>query len=140
MTWLDPLIAVGIGLWVLPRTWTLLKASTHILLEGTPAEVDLAKLRTRMESTAGVVGIHDLHVWTLTSGRYILTAHVVTNREASPGLLRTLSEELRTEFKIFHTTLQLEDEVCGDLHEPLHEPASPDVGPHAAPDHDAHKH
>jgi cobalt-zinc-cadmium efflux system protein len=123
-TWLDPLVAVGIGLWVLPRTWTLLKASTHILLEGTPADVDVARLRTRMESTPGVASIHDLHVWTLTSGRYILTAHVVTNASAQSTLCKALSEDLREQFKIFHTTLQLEDESCGDLHAPLHdEPA-----------------
>ena len=118
--WLDPAVAVGIGLWVLPRTWSLLKASTHILLEGTPADVDMAKLRARIESTPGVDAIHDLHVWTLTSGQYVLTAHVVTTGPASPDLLQKLSEELRTGFKISHTTIQREEEKCGDMHEPLH--------------------
>lgn len=115
-TWLDPAVAVGIGLWVLPRTWTLLKASTHILLEGTPADVDMAKLRSRIESTPGVAAVHDLHVWTLTSGRHVLTAHVVTNGAAPPSLVKTLSEELRTGFRISHTTIQLEDAACGDMH------------------------
>lgn len=138
--WLDPLVAVGIGLWVLPRTWTLLKASTHILLEGTPAEVDIAKLRARMEAAPGVAAVHDLHVWTLTSGRYVLTAHVVTKPSAPADLLKTLSDGLRTEFRIFHTTLQLEDEACGELHAPVHEEAPTQPGTHAAHDHDAHKH
>lgn len=115
-TWLDPAVAVGIGLWVLPRTWLLLKASTHILLEGTPVDVDMAKLRSRIESTPGVAAVHDLHVWTLTSGRHVLTAHVVTNGSASPSLVKTLSEELRTGFRISHTTIQLEDAACGDMH------------------------
>lgn len=137
-TWLDTVVAVGIGLWVLPRTWALLKASTHILLEGTPPEVDMVKLRARMESTTGVASIHDLHVWTLTSGRYVLTAHVVTNTLAPPTLLKTLSEELREQFKIFHTTLQLEDESCGDLHGGLHEAAPESV--HPDDDHGDHKH
>jgi cobalt-zinc-cadmium efflux system protein len=138
-TWLDPAVAVAIGLWVLPRTWTLLKASGHILLEGTPAEVDMPKLRARIESTPGVASVHDLHVWTLTSGRYILTAHVVTNALAEPSLLKSLSEELRGEFKIFHTTIQLEDESCGDLHAALHDGPEPEKG-HGEDDHGDHKH
>ena len=138
--WLDPVVAVGIGLWVLPRTWKLLKASTHILLEGTPADVDIPKLRRRIETTSGVAAVHDLHVWTLTSGRHVLTAHVVTNAQAPATLLKTLSEEIRSEFKIFHTTLQLEDEECGDMHAALHD--EPDHGEpsHGHDDHAGHKH
>ena len=119
-TWLDPAVAVGIGLWVLPRTWTLLRASTHILLEGTPADVDVAKLRAQIELKPGVTSVHDLHVWTLTTGRNVLTAHVVRNEKAGDDLLQAISEELKRDFGIFHTTIQLEDESCGDLHEPLH--------------------
>ena len=119
-TWLDPAVAVGIGLWVLPRTWTLLKASTHILLEGAPADVDVAKLRAQIELKPGVTTVHDLHVWTLTTGRNVLTAHVVRNEKAGADLLHTISEELKRDFGIFHTTIQLEDESCGDMHEPLH--------------------
>ena len=118
-TWLDPAVAVGIGLWVLPRTWTLLKASTHILLEGAPADVDVAKLRAQIELKPGVTTVHDLHVWTLTTGRNVLTAHVVRNEKAGADLLETLSEELKRDFGIFHTTIQLEDETCGDMHDTL---------------------
>jgi cobalt-zinc-cadmium efflux system protein len=138
-TWLDPAVAIGIGLWVLPRTWTLLKASTHILLEGTPEDVDLPKLRACLEATPGVSAVHDLHVWTLTSGRYVLTAHVVTNSRAPATLLKTLSEECRTRFKIFHTTLQLEGEACEDMHAALHE-ESADKGPHTEGGQSDHKH
>lgn len=130
--WLDPAVAVAIGLWVLPRTWSLLKESTHILLEGTPAEVDLTKLRASMESATGVTAVHDLHVWTLTSGQNVLTAHVVVSAGAnSRALLGSLSSELRRQFKIDHTTLQLEDESCGDMHGSLHG-ATPE---RAHPDH-----
>ena len=122
-SWVDPLVAVGIGLWVLPRTWTLLKASTHILLEGTPAEVDMAKLRAHIEQQKGVKEIHDIHVWTLTSGRHVLTAHVVIDGTQAPDLLKSLSSTLRDDFKIFHTTIQLEEVACDDLHGPLHGPA-----------------
>ena len=119
-TWLDPAVAVGIGLWVLPRTWTLLKASTHILLEGAPADVDVAKLRAQIELMPGVTTVHDLHVWTLTTGRNVLTAHVVCNEKAGADLLATISTELKRDFGIFHTTIQLEDESCGDMHDTAH--------------------
>lgn len=115
--WLDPLVAVGIGLWVLPRTWTLLKQSTNILLEGTPADVDMDCLRVMVEGTPGVIKMHDLHVWTLTSGRHVLTAHVIVGRAVDrQATLEALSKAIKSEFKIFHTTIQLEDELCEDLH------------------------
>lgn len=117
-SWVDPVVAVGIGLWVLPRTWTLLKASTHILLEGTPRDVDMAKLRATIEAQPGVKGIHDLHVWTLTSTRNVLSAHVIIDGTQAPDLLQVLSKTIREQFKISHTTIQLEDEPCGDLHAP----------------------
>jgi len=120
-TRIDPAVAIGIGLWVLPRTWSLLKASTHILLEGTPSDVDVAKLRACIELEPGVTSVHDLHVWTLTTGRNVLTAHVVRNEKARPELLATISRRCRSEFGIFHTTIQLEDERCGDLHHDHHD-------------------
>ena len=119
--WLDPAVAVGIGLWVLPRTWSLLKASGHILLEGTPADVDTAAMRRRIETFPGVKAVHDLHVWSLTSSRHVCTAHVVTVGAPPPALLNALSTLLREEFEMSHTTIQLEDESCGDLHAPLHD-------------------
>jgi len=119
-TWVDSVVAVGIGLWVLPRTWTLLKASTHILMEGTPEEIDTAKLRAHIEAAPGVTAVHDFHVWTLTSGRSLMTAHVAVNGKASPGFVKTLSDEIVARYGIFHTTIQLEEEGCGDMHEPLH--------------------
>ena len=136
-SWVDPLVAVGIGLWVLPRTWVLLKASTNILLEGTPAEVDVAKLRAAIESRPGVVEVHDLHVWSLTSGRHVLTAHVVADSPRSQELLREISAMLRDEHRIFHTTIQMEDRVCSDLHAPLHSSSPAD---HGSDDHEDHNH
>lgn len=133
--WLDSVVAVGIGLWVLPRTWVLLKATTHILLEGTPAEIDMTKLRAAMESAPGVKAVHDLHVWSLTSGRHVLTAHVVVAVDAPAGLLATLSTALKRDFRLFHTTIQLEDEACGDMHAPLHPPAREAKDEHATQDH-----
>jgi len=63
----DPLISAGIGLFIFPRTWALMREAVGVLLEGTPVGVDIASLRERIGATPGVVGVHDLHVWSLTS-------------------------------------------------------------------------
>ena len=90
--------------------------------EGAPADVDVEDLRGAVLATHGVVAIHDLHIWTLTSQRHVLTAHVVIGGAADrQALLETLSAMLRERFRLAHTTLQLEDEACGDLHAPLHD-------------------
>lgn len=60
--WVDPLVAIGIGLWVLPRTWTLLKDTTQVLLEGVPPGMQLGDIRAAIAATPGVAGVHDLHV------------------------------------------------------------------------------
>ena len=111
--WVDTLVAVGIGLWVLPRTWQLLKASLNILLEGVPEGVDVAEVERSMLAVPGVTGVHDLHIWVLTSGKNALTAHVV-HAEGAGGvaLIDTLKQTLADGFKVFHTTLQLERLAC----------------------------
>ena len=141
--WVDPVVAIGIGLWVLPRTWILLKASTHILLEGTPSEIDLEKLRARIEAHRGVKGIHDLHVWTLTSGRFVLTAHVLVDGTHGTDLPQAIAVSMREEFKVSHCTIQVEDEACGDLDAPGGPPAvHPEGHAHGQDDHghDDHDH
>lgn len=127
--WLDPLVAVAIGFWVLPRAWRLFRETMHILLEGTPADVDLAALRKAMLETTGVVDLHDLHVWTLTSRRHVLTAHVVIDPGADrQAILDHLSSMLLEKFQLGHTTLQLEDEAGAQRHGLLHE-SGPAEGP-----------
>ena len=73
----DPLISAGIGLFIFPRTWLLLREAVGILLEGTPSDVNLVSLREAMNKVTGVAGIHDLHVWTLTSGINAMSVHAV---------------------------------------------------------------
>ncbi len=111
--WVDTLVAVGIGLWVLPRTWLLLKESLNILLEGTPEGVDLDEVTRTMLAVRGVTGVHDLHVWVLTSGKNALTAHVV-HAPAAGGvaLIEAVKTMVAERFKVFHTTLQLEPTAC----------------------------
>ena len=111
--WIDSVVAVGIGVWVLPRTWTLLKESVHILLQGTPRDVDMDSLEKSLGAIPGVAAIHDLHVWSLTSGKDVLSLHVVKN-----GLPRT-EQELLADIEgvvraagIHHSTVQIEAEDC----------------------------
>ncbi len=118
--WVDPLVAIGIGLWVLPRTWALLKETTQILLEGVPRGVDLAELRAAIGATSGVGGVHDLHVWSLTSDDHSLSTHVELAAGADFETVRTaVAQMLRDRYEIEHATIQVEREACGDA-EGLH--------------------
>lgn len=112
-TIVDPIIAVAIGLWVLPRTWVLLKESLNILLEGVPTGVEIGKIAQEMLAVKGVKSIHDLHVWALTSGKPSLTAHVVYEEaQFQDGVRDQLNAKLAERFSIYHTTLQLEVTPC----------------------------
>lgn len=118
--WVDPVVAIGIGVWVLPRTWILLKDTTQILLEGTPRGIKMAELRTVISSVTGVAGTHDLHVWSLSSDEHSLSVHVELEDGADFEAVRsTIAAILHTQFEIRHTTIQVEREPCqesGDLH------------------------
>jgi cobalt-zinc-cadmium efflux system protein len=113
--WVDPLVAVAIALFVVPRTWALVREAVHVLLEGTPPEVDLAALRAVMEGVPGVRAVHDLHVWTLTSGIHALSAHAVLQEGAGHGaVLDALRMQVTGGFPITHVTVQLEEHCCGE--------------------------
>ena len=81
----DPLIGAGIGLFIVPRTWRLLSQAVHILLEGTPPEVDMSLLEQELLAIPGVRATHDLHVWTITSGLDAMSAHLVVADMVEPG-------------------------------------------------------
>ena len=105
----DPLISAAIGLFILPRTWKLLKESVGILLEGTPADVNLAAIREALATAPGVLGVHDLHVWSLTSGVNAMSAHVVVQDFTDPAAtLTSLHDRMTPELKLTHVTIQLE--------------------------------
>ncbi|MDR6464115.1 cation diffusion facilitator family transporter [Chryseobacterium sediminis] len=107
----DPLISAAIGLLIFPRTWRLLKEAINVLLEGTPKDVDIHELRTSLEKTPGVKNVHDLHVWSLTSGVNAMSAHVVKETGYSQNqLLKILTDTTVNNFKISHTTFQIEEE------------------------------
>jgi cobalt-zinc-cadmium efflux system protein len=107
----DPLVSAAIGIFIIPRTWRLLRQAVNILLEGTPPHLDLAEIQQAMEQEPGVRRVHDLHVWTLTSGREAMSAHVVVEDLAGgERMLDRLHALLHSCFGIDHTTIQLETE------------------------------
>src|SRR3546814_13202796 len=89
--WVDPVVAIGIGLWVLPRTWMLLKDTTRILLEGVPRHLSLREVRAAIGAAPGVSGVHDLHVWSLTSDDASLPVHVAPPPAAPAAQARNTS-------------------------------------------------
>lgn len=142
----DPILAVGIGLWVLPRTWTLVNEAVHVLMEGVPKGIDLAAVRGAIEGAPGVASVHDLHVWSLSSARPALAAHVlVADGGDDPGVVRTrVATVLRECFDLHHVTLQMETEACegddcGLAHGGHGEPVTPERK-HDHADDDGHAH
>ena len=105
----DAIIGAGIGLFIVPRTWALLKSAIHILMEGTPPEVDLTLLERRLMALSGVEAVHDLHVWTITSGLDAMSCHLVVDDTALyRATLQTAHDMMRDEFGIKKTTIQIE--------------------------------
>ncbi|MEN8655839.1 cation diffusion facilitator family transporter [Streptomyces sp. 21So2-11] len=111
----DPVASIVIGVLIVPRTYSLLRDSLHVLLEATPQDMDLSELRRHLLAEPGVLAVHDLHAWTVTSGMPVLTAHIVvsdaTLREEETGhLLGRLQACVGDHFDVPHSTIQLEPE------------------------------
>lgn len=105
----DPLFSVAIGLFILPRTWKLLREAVGILLEGVPAHLDVREIERTLAAVPGVELVHDLHVWTLTSGTEALSGHLVITKDGdAEELLRKTGSLLRERYGIEHTTIQVE--------------------------------
>ncbi|GAA3725931.1 cation diffusion facilitator family transporter [Salinactinospora qingdaonensis] len=107
----DSIVSLGIALFIVPRAWNLLREAVHVLLEAVPREVDLDEVRSHILSQNGVLDVHDLHAWTITSGMPVLSAHVVVEEELLRDTGRMLDELhmcLSGHFDVEHSTLQLE--------------------------------
>ena len=105
----DPLLSALIGVLVVFGAWSLLREAVDVLLEAAPRGMIVADVRRAMDTVPGVEGVHDLHVWTVTSGLTALSAHVeVADTAAWPPILDALATTLRNEFDIAHVTLQPE--------------------------------
>lgn len=108
----DPIMGASIGLFIVPRTWTLLKQVTHILMEGTPPNVDLGMLERKLMEISGVTAVRDLHVWTVTSGFDAMSCHlVVTDMSGGREALQQARRVMKDNFGIDHVTIQVEDDV-----------------------------
>jgi cobalt-zinc-cadmium efflux system protein len=105
----DALFSVVISLLIIWGSVRLIRESTNVLLEGTPAHINLAAVEDEILATAGVAAVHDLHIWTITSGREALSAHVIHAESISqPDLLRELRTKLHERFGVDHLTIQME--------------------------------
>lgn len=105
----DPILSAILGIAIVPRTISLVREALHVLLEGTPPGLDHATVEAEMRRVEGVQDVHDLHVWSLTSGVPVLTAHVVASDAAAcDDLLDRLTDRLRDAFAIEHATIQIE--------------------------------
>jgi cobalt-zinc-cadmium efflux system protein len=108
-TWVDPVVGAGIGLWILPRTWRLGRQAVRILLQSAPAGFDVARLEGELEALPGVVDVHDLHVWTLTSEMEAASAHLMTTPECDVHQVLDRARALLSDrYGIDHTTFQVE--------------------------------
>lgn len=122
----DPTASLLVGLLIVPRTVHLLREAGDVLLEATPRGVDLDEVREHLLAVEGVVGCHDLHAWTITSGAPVLSAHVVLADSvwaagAAPAALDRLSECVKEHFGLGHATIQLEQETHASHEGVLHE-------------------
>jgi len=125
--WVDSAVAILIGLWVVPRTMTLLKSSINILLEGVPEDVDLDEVKEALLGVPGVKSLHDLHVWSVTSGKTTLTVHLVTEpaTHGETQVLPAVRARMDKDFGIRHITVQCEVTPCDQTDEADHfKPAS----------------
>jgi cobalt-zinc-cadmium efflux system protein len=107
-TIIDPILSCVLSLAIVPRTFRLLWEAVHVLIEGTPSGLDCPAIESAIKDVAGVAAVHDLHVWSLTSGIPVLTAHVVAEDDGGDDLLDRISERLKELFEIEHTTIQIE--------------------------------
>ncbi|WP_406637515.1 cation diffusion facilitator family transporter [Amycolatopsis sp. WGS_07] len=109
----DPIIGVAIGLFVLPRTWTLARRALRILFQHAPAGVDVGEISTELAALPGVADVHDLHVWTLTSGMEVASAHLTMKADAEQSTVLTKAQDLLSvRYEIKHATLQVEGPQC----------------------------
>jgi len=117
----DSIVAAFIGILIIGSAYSLVRDSVNILGEATPRHLELEKIARTVELVKGVRGIHDLHVWTISSGLYALSGHLIVdtdNLEEGAAIIREVSRKLRETFGIEHVTLQLERQVLQDIERP----------------------
>lgn len=109
----DPLVAIAVGLFVLPRTYKLARQALRILVQQAPEQIDVGELRSELAALPAVTEVHDLHVWTLTSGMEVASAHLATRGDADHSSVLVAGQRLLAErYGIDHATLQVEPADC----------------------------
>ena len=111
--WLDPALSIAIGLFICYSSYALIRDAVDVLLETVPRDIDLAGVTHAIDGMPSVVAVHDLHVWTITSGLLALSAHIVVRKcegDARDRLITEIQRILDEKFKIAHTTLQVESD------------------------------
>ena len=127
--WIDPLLSLIIAAMILWSSWGIVRETLHILLEGTPRSLDLNEIRSAMQGVEGVVNVHDLHVWSLTSQSHALSSHVQViemQLAESEAVLERINHQLRDHFGIHHSTIQIEVTDCPTV-DGCVSPPEPDV-------------
>jgi len=111
----DPLVSILIGVLILWSSWSILKESVNVLLEGIPKGLNMEAVERAIGGVAGVEAVHDLHVWTVGSGIVACSCHITVEEQSvrsGQNVLRAVAEELEHDFGITHTTIQVEAEGC----------------------------
>jgi cobalt-zinc-cadmium efflux system protein len=111
----DPIIAMMIGIIILFGAVNLVRDSVDILMETVPKQIQLDKVTETIKSVNGVVELHDIHIWTITSGIYALSSHILIQDQMlshTSEIIATINQELAQKYNVTHTTFQLECEKC----------------------------
>jgi len=140
MTWIDPVLSILIAAMILWSSVGIIRETLNILLEGTPRNVQLSKVREAMQSVSGVVNVHDLHIWSLGSHSHALASHVTIAEmpmSECSSILDAINCTLKERFHIQHTTIQFETTGCETTHGCSAPPELEAVGAH---DHHGHSH
>ena len=105
----DPIISILVALLILKGAWGVIKHTVHILMEGTPITIDQNEVKKALESIEGMINVHDLHIWTITSGLDSLSCHIlIEDHQDSQKVLQDAIHMIEEKFKILHTTIQIE--------------------------------
>ena len=113
----DPVASLVVTLLVLRSAWRLIRESVEVLLEATPSHISLGAVRSRLEAIAGIESVHDLHVWTVTSGVIAMSAHAIVRQPLDNQTVLEAAVEAMGQLGIGHVTMQIErDRMCGDEH------------------------
>lgn len=118
--YIDPILSLGIAVLIAFGAWRIVRETVNLLLEGTPRAIDLGDVTSAITSTDHVIGMHDLHVWALSSDETALSAHIVLEEcplGEAEHVVRALENRLCARFDIGHTTIQVEScHPCGEIH------------------------